>query len=290
MGEKDISEKVLFRYNDVFADIMNVLVFNGKRRVKENALEITDVMEQYKAEDGVLHEEARDLCKYWKDGNVRIALMGLENQSDVDRNMPIRVLDYDGTSYRSQLLAKPAKIAPVMTLVLYFGLKRHWTTPRTVKQLLTIPDGLDDYVNDYKIHVVEVAWLTEEQISMFTSDFGIVADFFVKKRKYGSNYKPSAKKMKHVDEVLKFLRVMTKDKRYEIRFSEEEQKRGVSMCEIIDRYINEGMEKGMEKGMQRTLLALKLIRMGASDQHVIQETGLSEEDLAAVKETAYAAV
>lgn len=95
MGKKDISEKVLFRYNDVFADIINVLVFGGERRVKENALEIANVMEQYKAEDGVLHEEERDLCKYWKDGDIRIALMGLENQSDVERNMPIRVLDYD---------------------------------------------------------------------------------------------------------------------------------------------------------------------------------------------------
>lgn len=286
MGEKDISEKVLFRYNDVFADIINVLVFNGERRVKENALEIANVMEQYKAEDGVLHEEERDLCKYWKDGDIRIALMGLENQSDVDWNMPIRVLDYDGTSYRSQLLAKPATVAPVMTLVLYFGIKSPWTSPRTVKQLLTIPDGLDDYVNDYRIHVVEVAWLTDEQVSMFTSDFGIVADFFVKKRKYGTNYKPSAKRIKHVDEVLKFLRVMTKDKRYEIRFSEEEQERGVSMCEIIDKYINDGRAEGVKKGA----LAVMLLREGKSDQYIIREAQISEEDLSAIKEMASAAV
>ena len=30
MGEKDISEKMLADYNDVFADIINVLLFNGK--------------------------------------------------------------------------------------------------------------------------------------------------------------------------------------------------------------------------------------------------------------------
>ena len=34
MGQKDIAEKTLEEYNDVFADIVNVLIFNGKRTVK----------------------------------------------------------------------------------------------------------------------------------------------------------------------------------------------------------------------------------------------------------------
>ena len=37
MAEKDITEKTLEAYNDVFADIINVLLFNGRRYVKENA-------------------------------------------------------------------------------------------------------------------------------------------------------------------------------------------------------------------------------------------------------------
>ena len=31
MGEKDISEKILFDYNDVFADVVNVLLFEGNK-------------------------------------------------------------------------------------------------------------------------------------------------------------------------------------------------------------------------------------------------------------------
>jgi hypothetical protein len=31
MAEKDMTEKMLEDYNDVFADIMNVLVFHGER-------------------------------------------------------------------------------------------------------------------------------------------------------------------------------------------------------------------------------------------------------------------
>ena len=39
MAGKDITEKTLIAYNDVFADIINVLLFNGKRIVKENELQ-----------------------------------------------------------------------------------------------------------------------------------------------------------------------------------------------------------------------------------------------------------
>ena len=33
MGEKDITEKILADYNDVFADIMNELLFAGEQRI-----------------------------------------------------------------------------------------------------------------------------------------------------------------------------------------------------------------------------------------------------------------
>ena len=38
MAEKDITEKVLEAYNDVFADIVNVLLFNGKEILKAEEL------------------------------------------------------------------------------------------------------------------------------------------------------------------------------------------------------------------------------------------------------------
>ena len=39
MGEKDITEKILADYNDVFADIMNGLLFAGEQRILPEALE-----------------------------------------------------------------------------------------------------------------------------------------------------------------------------------------------------------------------------------------------------------
>lgn len=95
MAEKDIAEKTLEAYNDVFADIVNVLLFHGRHFVKEDELEEESPDSSYKA-DGRLHAQERDVAKYWKKGLVRIALYGLENQTGIDRDMPLRLFSYDG--------------------------------------------------------------------------------------------------------------------------------------------------------------------------------------------------
>ena len=46
MGEKDITEKILSDYNDVFADIMNGLLFAGEQRILPEALENTSIHSQ----------------------------------------------------------------------------------------------------------------------------------------------------------------------------------------------------------------------------------------------------
>ena len=76
MGAKDITEKALEAYNDVFADIINVLLFNGEQIVKENELEDAVVRYHYKTDEGKIHEMERDAAKYWKDSNIRIACFG----------------------------------------------------------------------------------------------------------------------------------------------------------------------------------------------------------------------
>lgn len=126
MAEKDIAEKTLEAYNDVFADIVNVLLFNGKHLVWENDLEEESPYSSYKT-DGKLYAQERDVAKYWRQGLVRIAFYGLENQTSIDTDMPLRLYGYDGAAYRAQLLTdkeeikkhgKKAPRYPVITLVL----------------------------------------------------------------------------------------------------------------------------------------------------------------------------
>lgn len=44
MGEKDITEKILEDHNDVFADIINGLVFAGEQKILAESLENTAVL------------------------------------------------------------------------------------------------------------------------------------------------------------------------------------------------------------------------------------------------------
>ena len=74
MGEKDITEKILEDYNDVFADIINGLLFQGEQRVLPEALENISVHSQYKADDEKMHELERDVAKYWKEKEVQLAV------------------------------------------------------------------------------------------------------------------------------------------------------------------------------------------------------------------------
>lgn len=256
MGEKDITEKILEDHNDVFADIINGLIFAGEQRILPESLENTAVHSQYKADDEKVHELERDVAKYWKDQDVQLAICGIENQSSVEKYMPFRIIGYDGTAYRSQLQDKRKEILPVMTIVLYFGTEHRWYGKRNIKGLMKIPEGLDDYINDYKMQVFEVAWLTEEQISRFRSDFKIVANFFVQKRKNKDYIPDDPTEIKHIDEVLKLLQVMTGDEHYKevIR-----KKKGVrSMCDVAERLEKMGIAKGIEIGKSEGIIEGKM--------------------------------
>ena len=144
---------MLADYNDVFADIVNGLLFDGEEVVKEDELTYTQVLSQYKADSNTLHEQERDIAKIWNRFDIQIAFIGMENQTKIDRLMPLRVMGYDGASYRAQLLKNenPAP-HPVVTLILYFGEER-WNGPRSLSECLEIPERLKPFVSDYKINV-----------------------------------------------------------------------------------------------------------------------------------------
>ena len=99
--EKDITEKQLEALNDVFADIINALIFNGRQVVKEDELEPAMPQSQFKA-GGVIHEQERDVAKFWKNGCIRLALYGTANQTDVDQDMPLWCLAMMGHPIRSR--------------------------------------------------------------------------------------------------------------------------------------------------------------------------------------------
>ena len=276
MGQKDISEKLLADYNDVFADILNVLLFNGEEMVDPDHLQDTKLRSQYKADDGKLHEQERDVSKLIVNENIKVVLAGLEHQTRIEPDMPLRCFNYDGAAYRSQLLNGDTKDRyAVATIILYFGEER-WSENLSLKERIKVNEKWDPYVNDYKIHVFEIAYLSDEQVQMFKSDFGIVADFFVQRRR-DKQYIPSQKTIRHVDEVLKFLSVFTNDNRYEqIAESciQEGGKAMTNMRDVLDKVEERGFSEGIVKGK-----ILAFHEVGWSDERIAQKLSCTVEQV-----------
>ncbi len=277
MAEKDIAEKLLEDYNDVFADIVNVLLFDGQERVNPESLTNTKDKSQYKADDSVLHEQERDVSKFWSEGKIRIALYELENQTDVDNDMPFRVIGYDGAAYKSETLDEELKERyPVVTLVLYFGEKR-WKRFSLYDCLGDIPEYLKPYVSDYKINVFEIAYLTDEQVKKFKSDFKFVADYFVQMRK-NKNYIAPREVVKHVDEVLKLMQALTKDTQW--GDSIEVERKGVAH---MDHYFSDRIAEARETGKLKGRIEMCL-ELGLSVSEIAEKNGMSEDEVSSIIE------
>ena len=222
-----MTQKQLAEWEDCFADIVNVLLLNGKRLIKPCDLKPAMRTSLYKDKDLQLRLQERDVAKLWEQGRIRLAFIGLENQTAVHRAMPLRVIGYDGAVYRDELnKLKPEdevddgtekallQLDLAITLVLHFDYEHSWTAPRSLKECFPhIPPELEPYVNDYKIHIFEIAWLPDETIAKFKSDFRFVADYYSQLRKT-KKWIPMPGKVKHVKELLDLFKALTGDDRF----------------------------------------------------------------------------
>ena len=111
----------------------------------------------------------------------------------------------------------------------------------------------------------EIAFMSDEEISRFHSDFRIIANFMAHKcvqiRGYVSNDKTE---FAHTDEVLKLMSLLTDDNRYEVTLNSEGGK-PKNMCEMLDRVEAKGMEKGVTKGEDMIIALLKKLPPGSED-------------------------
>lgn len=248
---KDRAGKYLEAYPDVFADIVNVLLFGEQAIAPENLLDgPTEAV--YKAENGEeLLEQRRDISKYVVKNGERRLLIGLENQSEPDKDIVFRLMGYDYTSYRSQIQSGKKRY-PVISVVMYFG-EKPWCGPFSIRERLRSASEYETELIDYRIHLIDVPGLPKEARNQFTSDFRVVADFFANRKRM--DYVPDDRVLAHAEAVLHLLRVFTGDKRYEEIEKEiaDGCRKGerFSMCEFAERMERKGIEKGICQGLSQ---------------------------------------
>lgn len=202
--EKDLCGNVFFSDNERYADIINGLGCDGVPFVRGEDLQEFDTRTYLRGRRGPGRRRKRgkllyrDMVRKTPFG-VNFAIIGIENQEEIDYALPLRTMCYDAGTYEKQAAAvrrrvrkhaggltpgeylygfrKDSRLFPTVTFVLYYG-EKEWDGAKDLHGLLDftdIPDSLREKVSNYRIHVIEVRKLTDTNI--FRTDVKQVFDF-----------------------------------------------------------------------------------------------------------------
>ena len=197
MTKKDFSAKLILKDNRVFADMFNTVLFHEDVIQPEYLVE-KDSELLNKAFRNSKHRDILRQCSLKQYGETLLLLLGIENQANIDLTMPLRNFIYDALSYEAQLrdisndmelrkkngekfsreeflshFPTDSKIIPMITLAVYWG-EGPWSGPVSIKELMDqeILDKFGVYIADYRMNLVSISELEDEQLSLFTTELG----------------------------------------------------------------------------------------------------------------------
>lgn len=214
-GTKRFDAKNLEFYPDVFADIINALLYKGEPVVKSEELMAAPTENLYLGKEGDIRNLYQDISKYVVENGKIKAQYSVENEIQAKKKMVLRKAGYEGAVYRQLFDGK-------------------------------VPEKIKRYIDDIRLHVFNMRKLPKEVRELFHSDMRIVVDYLAE----GAEYTPSKKKIVHLEELLLLLSKISDDDRYKKLIqlvTQSGQKGGMSMCELLDKYEKRGREKGEEK-------------------------------------------
>ena len=285
MAEKDITEKLLTDIDEVFADIYNNLCFNGENIIKPDDLSNASVTSAFISND-VTRGLISDVSKIYKNSNLTLALLNIENQSTEDSDMPFRIIGYEGAKYNSQLISGSNARYAVATLVLNFNTKKRWSTPKSIKESLKnkYPIELDEYINDYKVNVIDVAFMDKEDIEKLNSDFKAVAKYYYLKRNNIEDFEELGDcNLKYPVQTFATMKALTGDSRFETAYNDyvetHKDDKGVTMEKILDTIEAKGEARGEAKGkeLQARETAINLKNMNMDEETIAKAVGRDTE-------------
>ena len=284
MGKKDSFTKILLSQNDVFADIFNFLLFDGKNIIPEDSLTEMDTCAVTFISDDFANtypiQKSRDVLKnaiVKTDGSSSYVLfMGIESQSDVNYSMPVRNMLYDAICYSSQIanLSKENrrngrlktsseylsgitlrdKLKPVVTAVVYLGTDP-WVGPLSLYEMIDAPVSFKEkYISNYKLNLVAPVMMSDHELTRFTSQFHEVAGLLQcgKDKNKLQNFFTTNRKLSELDLLTaNVINELSAKKLYEFTKVKGRDKM-IDYLQIF-REIGEedGIKKGIEKGIEK---------------------------------------
>lgn len=206
MKDLDTLSKGYMSRNDIFADAFNYLIYNGRQVIEPEQLrplDTTELAAPYGNSGGAEPvQKFRDVLKYvtaMTDDRAAYLVLGIENQQNVHLAMPVRNMLYDALEYSRQVsetanrhrqnkehgsgeeflsgFHRDDKMIPVITLVVYFSSDK-WDGPRSLFDMMELnDDNIRALVNDYKIHLLAPAEMSDDEFDKLQSELGRVMKY-----------------------------------------------------------------------------------------------------------------
>ena len=204
---KDIVEKEFLSFPDIAADVINALLYQGRKETEAKSL-LAGPTESIYQGSKKLRNQYEDVCKFEvTNGKIRLMYL-IANQTKTDGKMLLRKAGYTGGVYRSQYGDRTQKPFPVIAFVLYWGIPR-WRGNRNSRRLFRhqeLSEKAWSYIDEMKLHVFEMRYLPEETRKLFQSDMRIVVDFLAE----GDSYR-SSRKITHKAALIRMIRALSGD-------------------------------------------------------------------------------
>ncbi len=305
---KDVGWKVFFSDDERCADLINGAGCGGEQVVSKEDLHDMDT-QVWLLRDSKLAKKFSGL----KRGNLKIrdvvrkvafgmnfAIIGVENQENLDYSIPIKSMAYDIGTYETQAskirrevrkdcknlspgeylygFRKDSRLYPAITFILYAGLDP-WDGPTRLHEILDftdIPQGLQHMVADYKINLIDIRRLKDT--SVFHTDVRQVFDFIrcANDGKAMQELLDSDCYYENMDEEAFDVAAQYTNAEELVQMKEYYKKEGgVNMCQALKELIAEGHAEGQTDKL--ISLIQKKLEKGKSVEQIADEVEESVE-------------
>ena len=184
-------------------------------------------------------------------------IIGVEHQSTLNKNMIIRILNYDAQLYINQV-ESGKEVRPVGSFVFYTG-DKEWTYPKSLKESLKVPPEMEDYINDWKLPVLELQKMDPQILkSKRLKEVVEISQSMLE----GDYEKLRTNRMISVENY-KMASILTHT---DIKEEDLPEGNKINMCKAMDqlfqRFENQGIEKGEAIGIEKTLKEQLKVKLG----------------------------
>lgn len=292
--------KNFWKDNNRFADLFNACFFDGNPKLNPDDLtevdtDISSLLQFHGYAETV--KKIVDVVKKSAYG-VDFVILGIENQAKIHYAMPLRHMLGDAFSYLKEYneiakkykdekphgtpdeflskMKKTDRLHSVLTICIYYG-ETPWDGPRSLIDMLEIPDAFKPLISDYKFNLIELR--KSEHLKFHNDDVDKIFNIsrFIFDEKY-DKITDIFKEENISSELAMVIGCITESQKLINDAVESEEKGGsVNMCKALEKLEERGRQEGRLEGrlqgqiVTKLKLILKKVHKNKSFDQIVDE-------------------